>query len=88
VVVFGSSFFATDQGFDHYANGDIFINSVDWSVKAANLVNITSHPPTERTFNLPTPLQVLLIVLGSVILIPGLVVAAGISTWIARRRQS
>jgi gliding motility-associatede transport system auxiliary component len=88
VVVFGSSFFASDQGFDHYANGDIFINSIDWSVKQANLVNITSHQPISRTFKLPSQVQVLIILLGSVILIPGLVIAAGISTWIARRRRS
>jgi len=88
VVVFGSSIFATDQGFDAYANGDMFINSVDWSAKQANLVNITTHQPITRTFNLPQQYQILLILLASVIIIPGLVVAAGIATWVARRRQN
>ncbi len=88
VVVFGSSIFATDQGFDAYANGDIFTNSVDWSAKQGNLVNITTHQPITRTFNLPSQLQVLMILLASVIIIPGLIVAAGIATWVARRRQS
>ena len=88
VVVFGSSIFATDQGFDAYANGDMFVNSVDWSAKQGNLVNITSHQPITRTFNLPSQLQILVILLTAVIIIPGLVVAAGVATWVARRRQS
>ncbi|MBI2759544.1 MAG: GldG family protein [Chloroflexi bacterium] len=87
VVVFGNSIFATDQGFDAYANGDIFTNSVDWAAKQANLVNITARQAITRTFNLPSQGQVLIILLLSVIIIPGLVIAAGISTWVARRRQ-
>jgi ABC-type uncharacterized transport system involved in gliding motility auxiliary subunit len=88
VVVFGSSLFATDQGFDAYANGDMFTNSVDWSAKQGNLINITTHTPISRTFNSVSQIQVLITLLLSIIVIPGLVVGAGISTWIARRRTS
>jgi ABC-type uncharacterized transport system involved in gliding motility auxiliary subunit len=87
VVVFGNSVFATDKGFDAYANGDIFINSVDWAVQEGNLVNLTPHTPKIRTFNPPSQLQFIAILLGTVILIPGLIVAAGISNWLARRRR-
>ena len=46
VVVFGNSLFATDQAFDAYGNGDIFMNSVDWSAQQDNLIQITprAHP--------------------------------------------
>jgi ABC-type uncharacterized transport system involved in gliding motility auxiliary subunit len=87
VVVFGNSVFASDKGFDAYANGDIFVNSVDWAAQQGNLINITPHAAITRTFNAPTQLQFIIILLGSVIVIPGLIIAAGVSTWLARRRQ-
>jgi ABC-type uncharacterized transport system involved in gliding motility auxiliary subunit len=87
VVVFGNSIFATDNGFDAYANGDIFINSVDWAAKQGNLINITPRTPISRTFNPPNQLILLLILLGSVIILPGLIVVAGFTSWLARRRQ-
>ena len=88
LVVFGNSVFATDKGFDAYANGDIFINSVDWAAQQGNLINITPRTPISRTFNPPNQLIFLLILLSSAIIIPGLIVVAGFSTWLARRRQS
>lgn len=87
VVVFGNSFFATDEAFDAYGNGNFFINSVDWAAEQENLINITPNTPTARTFIPPSQIQLLLILLGSVLVIPGLVVFAGVSAWLARRRQ-
>jgi len=87
VVVFGNSVFATDQGFDAYGNGNMFINSVDWAAEQEDLINITPNQPTTRTFVPPSQLQWIAILLGSVILLPGLIVLAGISTWFSRRRQ-
>jgi len=87
VVVFGNSLFATNDAFDAYGNGNIFVNAVDWSAEQENLINITPNTPTTRTFNPPNQIQLLIILLGSVLVIPGLVVFAGISAWLARRRQ-
>ncbi len=87
VVVFGSSIFAGDQGFNAYGNGNIFVNSVDWASEQENLINVTPNTPKQRTFNPPSQIQLLIILLTSVIIIPGLIVFAGISTWLARRRQ-
>jgi ABC-type uncharacterized transport system involved in gliding motility auxiliary subunit len=87
VVVFGNSIFGTDKAFDAYGNGTILINSIDWAAQEKNLIQITPHAPMARTFNMPDQLRLVLIMLGSVILIPGLIIAAGISTWLARRRQ-
>jgi len=88
VVVFGNSIFATDKGFDAYPNGDIFINSVDWTSQQGNLINITPRTPISRTFNPPDQLTLLIILIGTVIILPGLILVAGFSTWLARRRQS
>ncbi len=87
VVVFGNSLFATDQAFNDYADGDIFINSVDWATQQQNLINITPRQPTQRTFIPPGQFQLIAILLGTIFVIPGLVVGAGISTWLSRRRR-
>lgn len=87
VVVFGGSNFAIDPNFDAYGNGDMFVNSVDWAAEQEDIANITPKTPTERSFKVPGAIQGIIILLGSVFLIPGLVVFAGISTWLSRRRQ-
>jgi ABC-type uncharacterized transport system involved in gliding motility auxiliary subunit len=86
LVVFGDTPFATDQFFDSYGNGDIFVNAVDWAAAQENLIQITPNKSVQRTFNLPSQFQWLMILLGSVFIIPGLVIVAGVSSWLARRR--
>ncbi|HVF26340.1 MAG TPA: GldG family protein [Anaerolineales bacterium] len=87
VVVFGTSLFAVDQIFDQFGNGDMFVNSVDWAAEQDEIANITPRTTTERTFIPPSQLQWIAILLGSVLIIPGLVVLAGVSSWLQRRRQ-
>lgn len=87
VVVFGTSNFAIDQMFDTAGNGDMFVNSVDWAAEQEQGIGITPKTPTMRTFNAPAAFQGLFILLGSVFVIPGLVILWGISTWMTRRRQ-
>jgi ABC-2 type transport system permease protein len=87
VVAFGTSSFAVDQIFDAYGNGDMFVNSVDWSAEQENITNITPKTPTERSFKIPGQFQWIAILLGSVFIIPGLVVLGGVSTWLSRRRK-
>jgi ABC-type uncharacterized transport system involved in gliding motility auxiliary subunit len=87
VVAFGTSNLAVDQIFDAYGSGDMFVNSVDWAAEQETLTNITPKTPTERTFKIPGQFQWIVILLSSVFIIPGLVVLAGISTWLARRRK-
>jgi ABC-type uncharacterized transport system involved in gliding motility auxiliary subunit len=87
VVAFGTSNLAVDQIFDAYGSGDMFVNSVDWAAEQETLANITPKTPTERTFKIPGQFQWIGILLSSVFIIPGLVVLAGVSTWLARRRK-
>jgi len=88
IVVFGNSLFASDQIFDAYGNGNLFINSVDWVSQHDDLINLTpSNTPTDRTFNPPNNGQWILILLGNICVIPGLIVIAGVGTWLIRRRR-
>ena len=87
VVVFGNSIFANDQYFGGYANSDVFINSVDWAANIVNLINITPRTPASQTFNPPTGIALIAILLGSICIIPGLVIGAGVFSWLERRRR-
>lgn len=87
VVVFGNSVFVTDEGFDAYGNGNMFVNSLDWAAFQEDAISVTPYTPTARTFVAPDQTRWIIILLGSVIILPGLVILAGVSTWLARRRQ-
>ena len=87
VVVFGDTPFASDQYFDAYGSGNLFINSVDWAAEQEDLANITPKTPTERTFNAPSQLKWIFILLFSIFIIPGGVILAGVSAWFTRKRQ-
>jgi len=87
VVVYGNSLFAIDGNFDVYGNGNIIMNSIDWAAEEEDLINITTRPQTQRIFTPPTQGRFLILVLITVIVLPGLIVFFGISSWIARRKR-
>lgn len=87
VVVFGNSLYATDQIFDAYGNGNMFINSVDWAAEQENLINITPRNQTPRMFIPPTNAKFIIMIILAVIVLPGMVVFAGISSWLSRRKR-
>ncbi|MDD2921453.1 MAG: GldG family protein, partial [Anaerolineales bacterium] len=87
VVVFGNSLFAVDDNFNVYGNGNIFVNSVDWAAEQENLINLTVRDQTQRTFIPPTQIVFIIIVIVAVFVLPGLVIFAGISSWLSRRRK-
>lgn len=87
VVVFGNSLFATNDGFDAYGNGNMFINSVDWAAEQEDLINLTPREPTLRTMKPITNLSFIIIIIVTVLVLPGLVVFAGVSAWLSRRKR-
>ncbi len=87
VVVFGNSIYATDDFFGSYGNGNIFVNSVDWAAEQENLINLTVRTKTERAFTPPVQWKFIVLVIMAIFVIPGLVVFAGIFSWIVRRRR-
>jgi ABC-type uncharacterized transport system involved in gliding motility auxiliary subunit len=65
----------------------MFVNSVDWAAEQEDLTNLTPKTPTQRTFIVPSSIQWIMILLGSIVIIPGLVIFGGVATWLKRRRQ-
>jgi ABC-type uncharacterized transport system involved in gliding motility auxiliary subunit len=87
LVVFGDSDFASDANFYAYANGDLFINSIDWAAGQEDLINLTPKPATQRIM---IPLQQItlnLILLSTVIILPGMALLAGFFVWFQRRQR-
>jgi ABC-type uncharacterized transport system involved in gliding motility auxiliary subunit len=87
IVVVGNSTYAVDRNYAAYGNGDFFINSVDWAAQQDNLINLTPKTTTQRVMVSPKSYVVNLIFLGTVILLPLLVVFAGVLVWIQRRHR-
>ena len=87
LVIFGDSDFALNANYGVYGNGDMIVNSIDWAAKEENLINLTPKNTVDRYLIQPTPYMVGMIFLGSLVVLPGIVLAAGIGTWVARRRQ-
>lgn len=87
VVVFGNSVYATDVAFDAYGNGNIFINSVDWAAEQEDLLNITPRQSTPRTLGQIKNWQLIVMLITAIFVLPGLVIFAGISSWLARRKR-
>ena len=87
LVVFGDSDFATNAYYGFYGNSDMIINSIDWAAKEENLISLTPKTTVDRTLVQPQAYTMGLIFLGSLVVIPGIVLAAGIGSWLARRRQ-
>jgi ABC-type uncharacterized transport system involved in gliding motility auxiliary subunit len=87
VVVFGNSLFATNDGFDAFGNGNMFINSVDWAAEQEDLLNITPREQTMRTMKQISNISFIIMILVAVLVLPGMVVFAGVSSWLTRRKR-
>lgn len=87
LVVTGNSSFALDKFFGSSGNGDFLVNSVDWGADKEELIALSSVQPTERTFVAPGNFQRLVMLAGSVCLIPLAIIIMGAASWYARRKQ-
>lgn len=87
VVVFGDADFGSNAFYGQLGNGDLLINSVDWAAGQEGLIALTPRPQTQR-FIVPPSTQVTgLIMLGTVVLMPGAVILAGVAVWWQRRKN-
>ena len=87
IVVVGDSDFASDAYFDQYGNSDMFINSVDWAAGQESMISLTTKTPINRQMQPLSSLTVLLLAFAFVILIPGLIIAGGVASWLVRRSR-
>ena len=86
LVVFGNALFASDENFDAYGNGDLLVNAIDWAAENENLISLTPREYVERTFIPPSNAQLVVILVGSIILLPGMMVVGGFVAWRNRKR--
>lgn len=87
LVVFGDADFAIDANFFAYANGDLLISSIDWAAGQEALISLTPKNSTQRLLMPPDRLTTQLMLLGIVVLLPGLALIWGIVVWVQRRRR-
>lgn len=84
VVVFGDSDFVTNGYLGIPGNRDLFLNSINWLAQQENLISIRPKDPEDRRVTLTSD-QAKLIFWLSILIIPGLILAAGVQTWWRRR---
>jgi ABC-type uncharacterized transport system involved in gliding motility auxiliary subunit len=87
LVVFGDAEFALNSSYSVYGNGAMIVNSVDWAAKEENLISLTPKNTVDRQLIQPQPFMINLILLGSLVILPGLVIVAGVSSWLARKKR-
>ncbi len=87
LVAFGDSDFIIDSNFVYYANGDLIVNAIDWAAGQEDLISLTPKSNTERTLIPPQTTAMNLILLATVVLVPGVALVGGIMVFIQRRRR-
>jgi ABC-type uncharacterized transport system involved in gliding motility auxiliary subunit len=84
VVVFGDSDFPSNAYGGVPGNLNLFANTISWLAQQENLIAIRPTEAADRRVTM-TPRQQTLAAITSMLILPGLVFAAGIFTWWRRR---
>ena len=84
MVVVGDSDFASNRIVALPGNRDIFLNMANWLAQQEDLIAIRPKDPSNRGITLTADQQQRIMLL-SIFVIPGLVLAGGVYTWWKRR---
>jgi ABC-type uncharacterized transport system involved in gliding motility auxiliary subunit len=84
LVVFGDAEFADDQFINQFYNRDFFINAVDWLAGEENQISIRPRSLRSSRFRLTVD-QFAVVFALSVLLLPEMLLIAGIVVWWERR---
>lgn len=84
IVVFGDSDFATNGWLGIPGNRDLFLNAVNWLAQQENMIAIRPRDPQDRRVTL-TADQERRIFWLTVLIVPGLILLAGVQAWWRRR---
>ena len=84
IVAFGDSDFASNAALGVQGNRDLFLNAVNWLAQQENLIAIRPKDPEDRRITLTADQQRRIFYL-TVLIVPGLVLLAGVQTWWRRR---
>lgn len=85
IVVFGSSYFATNNFSRLAANSDFFLNSVSWVMEDESVISIRSKEGAPGKVEITQKAGTSIFLL-TVIVVPLLVAIAGIVIWVFRRK--
>jgi ABC-type uncharacterized transport system involved in gliding motility auxiliary subunit len=84
VVVTGTSLFVRNAALARGANRDLLLNSLNWLTSDEDLISIRPNDPESTPIDLSTADAIGLLV-GLVLVLPLLIVVAGVRTWWVRR---
>jgi ABC-type uncharacterized transport system involved in gliding motility auxiliary subunit len=84
IVGFGDSEFASNAFLGVQGNRDLFLNTVNWLAQQENLISIRARDAQDRRVTL-TQDQMTRIFYLTVLIVPGLILLAGVQTWWRRR---
>lgn len=84
VAAFGDSDFASNAAIGVPGNRDLFVNTINWLAQQENLIAVRPRQPEDRRLTMTAEQQNSVMIL-SLLIVPGLVFAAGIYTWWRRR---
>jgi ABC-type uncharacterized transport system involved in gliding motility auxiliary subunit len=85
LLLFGDSDFASNGYFNLSGNGDLFLNSVNYLTEEEALMAIRPAKTPVRPLTLSSN-QALALFLVPLVLLPGLIIGAGIRVWRSRRK--
>jgi ABC-type uncharacterized transport system involved in gliding motility auxiliary subunit len=86
VAVFGDSDFASNAYGGNAGNADMFVNTVNWLTAQENLISIRPREPRDSRLDVTPPVLRMLGIV-SLLVLPALVLGAGIVNWSRRRRS-
>jgi gliding motility-associatede transport system auxiliary component len=84
IAVFGDSDFVSNSDIGIPGNSDLFLNTVNWLAQQENLIAIRPRDPEDRRITLTNDQQRRIFWL-TVLIIPGVILLAGVQTWWRRR---
>ena len=84
LVVFGDSDFASNQLLGAGRNADLFMNAVNWLAQQEDMIAIRPRDPEDRRITM-TAAQQQFVRWFTILVIPGLVLLAGVRAWWVRR---
>jgi ABC-type uncharacterized transport system involved in gliding motility auxiliary subunit len=85
LVLFGDSDYASNGYFNLSGNGDLFLNAVNYLTEEEALIAIRPAKTPVRPLSLSSS-QAMVLFLVPMVLLPGLVIGAGIWVWRSRRK--
>ena len=84
IVTIGDSDFASNAALGVQGNRDLFLNAVNWLAQQENLISIRAKDPEDRRITLTADQERRIFYL-TVLIVPGLILLAGVQTWWRRR---